>query len=119
MERRETFRRIARDNLAHATANQKHYANQRRRDETFREGDLVVLSTKPLTGFKHGELPQKWHPKYVGPLRVTKVMGPVTYRIEMPPTLKKAHNVVHVSKLKPYHSRGITNKPLDITIDEK
>ncbi len=76
-----------------------------------------MLSTKSLDTFKKSNLPQKWRPKFLGPLRVLKVMGPVTYKIEMPPNVNRAHNVFHVSKLKAYHMPGKGPGPLSVVVD--
>ncbi len=37
------------------------------------------------------------------PFRVIEKLGPVIYRIKLPPSTYRAHNVVHISKLKPYY----------------
>ena len=44
-------------------------------------------------------------------------MGPVTYKLELPPSMKKAHNVFHISKLKPYVKADDESGPLPIVID--
>ncbi len=61
-----------------------------------------MLRTDALQLSNRSTLPKKRGAKYVGPLEIKKVMGPVTYQIELPPTMKRAHNVFHVSKLKTY-----------------
>lgn len=116
MDRRECLLKIAKDSLATARCNQKYYADKRRRDLTFKTGDLVMLHSKAFEEPNRADLPKKWRPKYLGPLRVKKVMGPVTYKIQMPPSMKKAHNFVHVSKLKPYQREGESDT-LDVVID--
>lgn len=75
-----------------------------------------MLHSKAFEEPSRADLPNKWKPKYLGPQRVQKVMSPVTYKIEMPPCMKRAHNVVHALKLKPYVTRegeGI----MDVVID--
>ena len=42
---------------------------------------------------------RKLQPLFVGPFPITKIMGPATYRIELPNHVK-GHNVLNVSKLK-------------------
>lgn len=45
-------------------------------------------------------------------------MGHVTYRIERPASMKKAHNVIHVSKGKKYN-RSDDKSSVSIMIDAK
>ena len=41
-------------------------------------------------------------PKREGPFRVTEVLGPLTYRLQLLPTSWRIHNVFHATLLKPY-----------------
>ena len=47
---------------------------------------------------KEGEL----NLRYIGPFRIVKRIGPVAYRLELPPELSCIHNVFHVSMLRKY-----------------
>lgn len=60
---------------------------------------------------------KKCQPKFLGPFAVQKILGPVTYQIELPPTMKKAHSVFHVSKLKRFVRHKEDSSSLSVIID--
>ncbi|KAK8649483.1 hypothetical protein V6N13_130212 [Hibiscus sabdariffa] len=66
-------------------------------------GDKVFLKVslwkKALRFGKKGKL----SPRYIGPFNVIKKVGPVAYRLELPPDFDKNH-VFHVSMLRRYRS---------------
>lgn len=117
VERRKMFQSAARDNLAVAQARQVYYANQKQREASFCVGELVMLELAGTGLHARSDLPKKWRPKFVGPLAVTEVMGPMTYKVELPPTMKRAHNVFHVSKLKKYVREENDISSLSVVID--
>ena len=41
-------------------------------------------------------------PRFIGPFEILERIGPVAYRIALPPGLSKLHNVFHVSVLRKY-----------------
>ena len=43
-------------------------------------------------------------PRFIGSYEVIKKVGPVAYRLALPPKLEKIHNVFHVSMLRRYRS---------------
>ncbi|WMV19196.1 hypothetical protein MTR67_012581 [Solanum verrucosum] len=43
---------------------------------------------------------------YIGPFEVLECVGPVAYRLALPPNLSGVHPVFHVSMLESYHSDG-------------
>ncbi len=60
-------------------------------------GDRVWLEGKNLHVIgAHKLLPQRY-----GPFTITKQIGPMAYKLELPP-LMKVHNVFHVDLLMPY-----------------
>ncbi len=83
----------------------------------FQEGDLVLLSTSALRIARQADLRKKCRTKLLGPLAVKRVMRPVTYMIELPPTMRKVHNVFHVSRLKPYINPLHNTGPREVVID--
>ena len=56
----------------------------------------VARLTKP-----EDHLSQKMKPKREGPFRITEVLGPLTYRLQLP-TSWRIHNVFHATLLKLY-----------------
>ena len=49
---------------------------------------------------------QKFKPRFIGPLKVTKRIGTQAYQLELPVALSKVSNVVHVSLLQKYTVGG-------------
>ena len=44
----------------------------------------------------------KLGPRYVGPFEILERIGPLAYRLALPPEMEKVHNVFHVSQLRKY-----------------
>ena len=63
----------------------------------FRKGDQVWLDSRNLKTMYH----KKMKLKHKGPFTITEVLGPVTYRLQLP-TSWQIHNVFHATLLKPY-----------------
>ena len=78
----------------------RHWANLRRKAETFQVGDLVLLSTQNLK-LKHPGT-RKLLPKWLGPFPIQTKINPVAFRLELPSTLGRLHPVFHVSLLRRY-----------------
>jgi hypothetical protein len=83
-------------NLKVAQNRQKSYADQKRTPREFKMGDHVYLRINP----RRSSLKMGACAKLV-PFEVLDRVGPVSYRLALPPTVK-AHNVFHVSLLKKY-----------------
>lgn len=94
--------------LEAAQQRQKAYADQHRRELTFAVGTQVLLSTKHLALKNPGT--KKLMPKWVGPFEVTRAVGNVAYKLNLPVNMK-VHPVFHVSLLKPYRSDGRVQPP--------
>ncbi|XP_057969395.1 uncharacterized protein LOC131158541 [Malania oleifera] len=44
----------------------------------------------------------KLSPRYIGPFEILERIGPVTYRVALPPAPSRAHDMFHVSVLRIY-----------------
>ena len=87
----------ARRSMMRAQDKQKLHADERRRDERYEVGDLVMLSLKHI-GRKKGKLSDRW----VGPFEVKELVGEhgLTVRLDLPPQYRRLARTVHVEKLK-------------------
>ncbi|KAK5836881.1 hypothetical protein PVK06_012685 [Gossypium arboreum] len=96
--------KLIRDRLKEASDRQKLYADLKRKEIEFAVGDMVFLKVSPwkkiLRFGKKGNL----SPRFLGPYRVLKRVGPVAYQLELPPELDRIHDVFHVSMLRRYRS---------------
>ena len=94
--------KVVRDNLKKARDKQKSYADNRRRDLQFEIGDRVFLKISPWKGvLRFGRL-GKLSPRFIGPYEIVSKVGPVAYRLKLPPELSRIHDTFHVSMLRKY-----------------
>ena len=62
----------------------------------------------------------KLSPRFIGSYEVIKKVGPVAYRLSLPPELEKIHNVFHVSMLRRYRSYSshvVSSKTIELRPD--
>ena len=85
--------KVVRDNLKIARDRKKSYADNRRRDLQFEIGDQVFLRFG-----KRGKL----SPRYIRPYEILSKVGPVAYKLKLPPELSRIHDTFHVSMLMKY-----------------
>lgn len=98
---------ILRTEMTLAQARQAEFANKHRTTAPkFREGDEVWLETRNLSMERPA---RKLSEKFIGPFRIVEVMGPVTYRLELPPALR-IHDVFHASLLRRTASDPLPNQ---------
>ena len=108
---------IVRDRLKIARDRQKSYADKRRRDLQFNVGDRVFLKVSPWKGVLRFRRRGKLRPRYIGPYEIIAIVGPVAYRLDLPPELSKVHNVFHVSMLRKYipdPSHVLRDQPVEL-----
>ncbi|KAL0549546.1 hypothetical protein IC582_014031 [Cucumis melo] len=100
-----------------AQSRQKSYADVRRKDLEFEIGDKVFLKVAPMKGVLRFERKGKLSPRFVGPFEILERIGPVAYRLALPPSLSTVHDVFHVSMLRKYvpdPSHVVDYEPLEI-----
>jgi hypothetical protein len=88
------------ENFKVAQLRQKIYADTRRRELTFEEGDYVYLKVSPIRGLHRFKVKGKLSPYYIGPFRILEWKGEVAYQLELTARLSDVHNVFHISQLK-------------------
>ncbi|GJY04263.1 putative reverse transcriptase domain-containing protein [Tanacetum coccineum] len=98
----ETTEKIVqiRQRLQAARDRQRSYANVRRKPLEFQVGDRVMLKVSPRKGIIRFGKRGKLNPRYIGPFKILKRVGPVAYKLELPKELRNVHNTFHVSNLK-------------------
>ncbi|GJW91082.1 putative reverse transcriptase domain-containing protein [Tanacetum coccineum] len=98
----ETTEKIVqiRQRLQAARDRQRSYANVRRKPLEFQVGDHVMLKVSPRKGVIRFGKRGKLNPRYIGPFKILKRVGPVAYKLELPEELSNVHSTFHVSNLK-------------------
>ena len=87
-----------------ATDRHKSYADMKRKEIQYEIGEKLFLKVSPwkkvMRFWKKGQL----SPRFIGSYEVIEKVGPMAYRLAIPPDLEKIHNVFHVSMLRRYRS---------------
>ncbi|PNY13662.1 retrotransposon-related protein [Trifolium pratense] len=98
------------------------YANKKRRDLSFEEGEWVFLKLRPHR--QHSvvrRIHQKLAARFYGPFQIIKKVGVVAYKLNLPPE-SRIHPVFHVSLLKRavgnYQVQGDLPKDLEIAEED-
>ena len=92
----------------------------RRKPLEFQVGDRVMLKVSPWKGVIRFGKRGKLNPRYVGPFKILERIGPVAYKLELPPELSRVHPTFHVSNLKKCLTDETAVIPLDeIEVDEQ
>ena len=92
---RQTTEKVAliRDRILATQSRQKSYADKRRRPLEFQVGDSVMLNVSPMKGVQRFRRRGKLAPRYIGPFRILKCIGVVSYRLDLPASMSSIHNV--------------------------
>ncbi|KAI3717350.1 hypothetical protein L1987_68917 [Smallanthus sonchifolius] len=112
----ETSEKIVqiRNPMAAARDRQKSYADKRRKPLEFQVGDMVLLKVSPWKGVIRFGKRGKLNPRYVGPFKIVKRIGPVAYQLDLPEGLSGVHDVFHVSNLK----KCLADEKLTVPLEE-
>ncbi|GJY03414.1 putative reverse transcriptase domain-containing protein [Tanacetum coccineum] len=98
----ETTKKIVqiRQRLQAARDRQRSYANVRQKPLEFLVGDRVMLKVSPRKGVIRFGKRGKLNPRYTGPFKILKRVGPMAYTLELSEELSNVHNTFHISNLK-------------------
>ena len=94
--------RIIQQRLKAASDRQKSYADLKRNDIKYEVGDKVFLKVLPWRKILQFGKKGKLSPRFIRPYEILERIGPVAYRLALPPELAKLNNVFHVSMLRKY-----------------
>ena len=91
---------MIRERLKVANDRQKSYADmKKKKDIRYEIGEKVFLKVSPWKKVMRFGKNGKLSPRFIGPY-----VGPVAYRLALPPELEKIHSAFHVSMLRRYRS---------------
>ncbi|TYK29688.1 retrotransposon protein, putative, Ty3-gypsy subclass [Cucumis melo var. makuwa] len=82
-----------------AHSRQKSHAEEGRKDLEFDVGGMVFLKVAPMKGVLRFEKKGKLSPHFIGPFEILERIGPVAYRLALPPAFSAVHDVFHAEKV--------------------
>ena len=94
--------KVIRDCLKVASNRKKSYANIKRKKIEFQVRDRVLLKVSPWKKVLRFGRKGKLSSRFIRPYEITERVGPLAYRLALPPELEKIHDVFHVSMLRRY-----------------
>jgi hypothetical protein len=109
----ETIVHRVQDNLKAAKSRQENIANKRCRPLEFEVGNHVYLRVLPMKGVKRFGVKGKLAPRYIGPFPIIEKCGTVVYKLDLPPSLARVHDIFHVLQLK-----KCLKAPMDVVLPE-
>ena len=110
---------IIQQRLKAACDRQRSYENFKRKDIKYEVGDKVFLKVSPWKKILRFGRKVKLSPRFIGPYEILERVGPLVYRLALPPELAKLHDVFHVSMLHRYRYDPLHILPVqDIQVQE-
>jgi hypothetical protein len=85
------------DNLKAVKSHQETYANKRCRPLEFKVGDHMYLRVSPMKGVKRFRVKRKLAPRYIRPFPILKKCGMMAYKLDLPPSLARVHDIFYLS----------------------
>ena len=83
--------KLIRERIKTAQDRQKSYCDKRRKPLEFQAGEHVFLKISPVTGIGRALKSRKLTPKFLGPYQILEKIGPVAYRVALPPSERQSH----------------------------
>ncbi|KAI3825584.1 hypothetical protein L1987_07075 [Smallanthus sonchifolius] len=81
------------NHMAAARDRQKSYADKRHKPLEFQVDDMVLLKVSPWKDVIRFDKQGKLNPRYVGPFKIVKRVGPLAYQLDLPEGLSVVHDV--------------------------
>ncbi|WVZ63181.1 hypothetical protein U9M48_012835, partial [Paspalum notatum var. saurae] len=100
--------RLIQERLRTAQVRQKHYADRRKQELSFEQGDYVYLKVTPFKGTKRFQEKGKLAPCFVGPFMILEKIGQVAHRLDLPSSLSSIH--LHPIRILDQAERKTRNK---------
>jgi hypothetical protein len=97
IEEVESIVRRIQENLKVVKSHQETYANKRHRPLEFEVRNRVYLRVSSMKGMKRFGVKEKLAPRYIGPFPILVKCGTVAYKLDLPPSLARIHDIFHVS----------------------
>ena len=92
----------------------------KRKDIRYEIGEKVFLKVSPWKKVMRFGKEGKLSPRFIGPNEVIEKVGPMAYKLALPPDLEKIHNVFHVSMLRKNRSNpshAVSSKTIELRPD--
>jgi len=124
VEKMRKIQEEAKAALGKAQEEMKKFADKKRgKEEEYRVGDLVLLSTKNLKWQMKGRRLEKLTEHFVGPYKIKRIISSNAIELDLPKSIK-IHPVVNVSRVRLYTSqvkgqKKVPPKPVIIEGEEE